>query len=333
MTETLTTATPSDLSTCEGEPISVLEAIQPHGCLLVCALPSWIVQAVSVNTGAILGRDARHFLGRMLDTVLPDKTVHDLRNVLQAAMMSGGTERLLNQPIDDGPERYDLTIHMAAANAVVDIIPRKGAEALTADPIVLVKSMIGRLRRAPTLERCLQLAASQVRAVTGYDRVVVYKFLPDGSGQVVAEALRSGLPPFRGLCYSASEIPAEARALYRRQWLRMVPDVAQSPVALITHSGCEADLSLSTLRSPSPICREYPSNMDPAATLTISVLVGEALWGLIACHHGAPRRVSSSTCAVAELFGQIFSLQIEAREQAQKLALAAQPAQADEVSP
>lgn len=325
------TAVP-DLSTCERERIPVSDAIQPYGCLLVCALPSWIVQAVSANAGGVLGRDAQDILGRTLDAVLPGKTVHDLRNVLQASMMSGGAERLLDQAIGDGPERYDLTVHMAAANAVVDIIPRQGAEALTADPIVLVKSMIGRLRRAPTLERFLHLAASQVRAVTGYDRVMVHKFMPDGSGQVLAEALRSGLPPFLGLCYSASDIPAEARALYRRQWLRMVPDVAQSPVPLITHSECEADVSLSTLRCLSPAHREHPSSMDPAATLTISVMVGDALWGLIACHHGSTRRMSSSTCAVAELFGQILSLQIEVKEQAQELALAAQPAQTHEVA-
>jgi len=325
------TAVP-DLSACERERIPVSNALQRYGCLLVCALPSWIVQAVSANAGDVLGRDAQDLLGQTLDAILPGTTVHDLRNVLQASMVSGGAERLLDQLIDDGAERYDLTVHMAAANAIVEIIPRKGAEALTADPVVLVKSMIGRLRRAPTLERFLHLAASQVRAVTGYDRVMVYKFMPDGSGQVVAEALRSGLPPFLGLCYSASDIPAEARGLYRRQWLRMVPDVAQSPVPLIGHSECEADLSLSTLRCLSPVCREYPSNMDPAATLTISVMVGDALWGLIACHHGAPRRISSSTCAVAELFGQIFSLQIEVKEQAQELALAAQPAQTDEVT-
>ncbi len=313
-----------DLSVCERERIHMPGAIQPFGCLLFCALPTWVVQAASGNIHDYLGRDAEALIGVTLDTVLPEKTLHDLRNVLQASMVSGGAERLFDQPVDDGPERYDLTVHMAAANAIVEILPRKGADTMATDPITLVKSMVGRLKRAPTAERFLHLAAHQVRAVTGYDRVMVYKFLPDGTGEVKAEALRSGLRPFLGLRYPASDIPAQARALYRRQWLRMIPDVNYRPVPLVARleSETEADLSLATLRSVSPVHLEYLRNMQSHATLTISLMAGDALWGLIACHHSSPRRISSSTCAAAELFGQIFSLQIEAKEQAGELMLA-----------
>ncbi|RYB02024.1 HWE histidine kinase domain-containing protein [Lichenibacterium ramalinae] len=323
-TETPTVPPPlPDLSACERERIHMPGAIQPYGCLLFCTLPSWVVRAVSANAGQLLGREAEAMLDATLDTLLPEKTLHDLRNVLQASMVSGGAERLIDQPIDDGPDRYDLTVHMAASNAVVEIIPRKGADTLATDPITLVKSMVGRLKRAPTLERFLHLAAHQVRAVTGFDRVMVYKFLPDGTGEVRAEALRSGLTPFLGLRYPASDIPAQARALYRRQWLRLIPDVNYQPVPLLARSGAaaEADLSLAALRSVSPVHLEYLRNMDSHATLTISLMVGDALWGLIACHHSSPRRISSSTCAAAELFGQIFSLQIEAKEQARELML------------
>ena len=268
-----------DLSACERERIHMPGAIQPHGCLLFCALPSWIVRAVSANAGDFLGRDADSMLDATLDMLLPNKTLHDLRNVLQASMVSGGAERLLDQPIDGGEERYDITVHMSASNAVVEIVPRKGADTLATDPITLVKSMVGRLKRAPTLERFLHLAAHQVRAVTGFDRVMVYKFLPDGTGEVMAEALRSGLPPFLGLRYPASDIPAQARALYRRQWLRLIPDVDYTPVPLLarTESGVEADLSLATLRSVSPVHLEYLRNMDSHATLTISLMTGDTL--------------------------------------------------------
>ncbi len=325
-TETLTAAaTLSDPSACTREPIHLPGAIQPYGFLLVCILPSWAIRAVSANAGNVFGQEAHSLLDQTLDAVLPGKTVHDLRNVLQASMVSGGAERLLDQAIDDGPERYDLAVYMAASDAVIEIVPRKGADALTSDPIVLVKSMIGRLKRAPTLDRFLHLAASQIRAVTGYDRVMIYKFLPDGSGEVLAEALRSGLPPCLGLRYLALDGP-QARPSDRRQWLRMVPDASSSLVPLIGRSDAafEADLSLSALRSEPPAHLEYLRNMDAAATLTISVMAGDKPWGSIACHHGSPRRMSSSTCALAELFGQIFSLQIEAKEQAERLALAAQ---------
>ena len=315
-----------DLSACERERIHMPGAIQPHGCLLFCSLPSWVVSTVSANAGQFLGREAEALIDTTLDSILPAKTVHDLRNVLQASMVSGGAERLLDQPIDDGPARFDLTVHMAASNAVVEIVPRRGADTLATDPITLVKSMVGRLKRAPTLERFLTLAANQVRAVTGFDRVMIYKFLADGSGEVKAEALRSGLKPFLGLRYPASDIPSQARALYRKQWLRLIPDVGYRPVPLLarSESAADADLSLAALRSVSPVHIEYLKNMDSHATLTISLMAGDTLWGLIACHHSSPRRISSSTCAAAELFGQIFSLQIEAKEQARELLLAAE---------
>ena len=330
-TETPTVAPPSpDLSACERERIHMPGAIQPHGCLIFCALPSWVVRAVSANAETFLGRSPEQMLDATLDTLLPNKTLHDLRNVLQASMVSGGAERLLDQSIDNGSERYDLTVHMAASDAVVEIVPRKGADTLATDPITLVKSMVSRLKRAPTLERFLQLAANQVRAVTGFDRVMVYKFLSDGTGEVKAESLRSGLPPFLGLRYPASDIPAQARALYRRQWLRLIPNVDYEPVPLLARSdlAVEADLSLAALRSVSPVHLEYLRNMDSHATLTISLMTGDTLWGLIACHHSSPRRISSSTCATAELFGQIFSLQIEAKEQARELTRAAELRQA-----
>ena len=315
-----------DLSSCERERIHLPGAIQPYGCLLLCALPTWTISTVSANAGRFFGRASEDLLDQPLDVVMPGKAVHDLRNVLQSSMVSAGAERLLDVPIDEGPERYDLTVHMSAANAIVEIVPRKGANTLATDPVVLVKSMIGQLRRASTLERFLQLAAHQVRAVTGFDRVMIYKFSPDASGQVMAEALRSGLPPFVNLRYPASDIPAQARALYKRQWLRLIPDVNYTPEALIggSESSVEADLSLASLRSVSPVHLEYLRNMGSNATLTISLMAGDALWGLIACHHAVPRRISTSICAAVELFGQIFSQQIDAKEQARELQHGAQ---------
>ncbi len=316
----------TDITGCDRERIHMPGLIQPHGCLLGCILPGWTVCTVSANAGQYVGAEPDELIGRPLDGVLPHKTVHDLRNVLQAAMVSGSAERLIDVAIGPTEARYDLTLHFAGAQAVIEIVPRDGADTLTADPVILVKSMIGRLKRAPTLERFLALAAGQVRAVTGFDRVMIYKFLPDESGQVLAESLRSGLTPYLGLRYPATDIPAQARELYRRQWLRTIPDAHYDPVPLVQDLSrvADIDLSLASLRSVSPVHRQYMRNMGTRASLTISLMDGERLWGLIACHHESPRRISSSTCAAAELFAQIFSLQIEAKEQARGLLYAAQ---------
>lgn len=319
-------ATPPDLATCDAEPIHLSGAVQPHGALIACDLSSWIVTDASSNAAAFLGLDAAaDVLGRPADTIMHGEILHDLRNTLQGAMISGSAERLIGIVPGAGRRRADIAIHASNGKAIIEITDHDGADTTATDPIVLVKSMVGRLKRAPTLARFLQMAASQVRSVTGYDRVMIYRFRPDESGEVVAEALRPGVEPFLGLRYPASDIPAQARALYHRQWLRMIADVQYDPVPILAEpgqgeSGEPLDLSLATLRSVSPVHLEYLRNMGSAATLTVSLLMGDRLWGLIACHHEAPRRIAASTCAAAEMFGQILSLQIEAREAADEQA-------------
>ena len=307
-----------DLDTCALEPIHIPGAIQPHGTLIVCSVPDWTVSHAAVNAVELLapGTSLASLFGRALDGIVSGRIVHDLRNVLQTAMASHTAERLGGVDLGSGRGTYDIVVHGTNSGVILEFIPPT-ATADSIDPTTLVKTMISRLGRAPTLERFLRLAVQQVRAITGFDRVMVYKFLPGGTGQVVAEALRAGLPPFMDLHYPASDIPAQARDLYLRQWLRLIPDVDYVPVPLKAGPGVDdqpLDLSLAALRSVSPIHLEYMRNMGSRATLTISLLQNGALWGLIACHHTVPRRLPTGALAACELFGQIFSLQIEAKE-------------------
>jgi light-regulated signal transduction histidine kinase (bacteriophytochrome)/CheY-like chemotaxis protein len=146
---------------------------------------------------------------------------------------------------------------------------------------------------------------------------MVYRFHPDGSGEVIAEVARKGLETFLGLHYPASDIPQQARALYTRNWLRIIADIDAKPVPLVstaTHSASLLDLSMSTLRSVSPIHVEYLQNMGVGASMSISILRDGKLWGLFACHHYSQHHVSFERRTAAELFGQMFSWIIETRE-------------------
>ena len=322
----------NDLSICDREPIHIPGSIQPHGFLVACGIQSWVVTHVSENIETGLGRPACDLLGKPIDDLLSDRVVHDLRNTLQASMVSGSAETLANVEVA-GLGLCDISIHMSGDTAVLEIVPKAGGSAETITPLVLIRSMLARLKRAPTLDRALSLAASQLRAVTGFDRVLMYKFLENGSGQVIAEAVRSGLQPFLGLHYPASDIPRQARDLYLRQWLRAIPQVDYQPAQLLaieTAAGVPLDLSLATLRSVSPIHLEYLRNMGSAATLTISLITQGRLWGLISCHHEVPRRLAASTSSVCELFGQMFSLQIEAKEQERELSYISRSREAHE---
>ena len=307
-----------DLSVCAREPIHLSGAVQPYGCLIGCDLSTWAVAIASNNAVAMLGlAHGVSLIGQPIDALLDAKLLHDARNLLQGAMVSGTAERLIGIRIAPDKPPMDLAVHASDTQALLEFTWHEGADTGASDAILLVKSMTGRLKRAPNLARFLQMAAGQVRSVTGYDRVMIYRFLPDHSGEVVGEAIRPGLPPFMGLRYPASDIPEQARALYRRQWLRMIVDVDYVPAPIEVDPSIDptgVDLSLATLRSVSPVHLEYLRNMGSAATLTVSLMAGDRLWGLIACHHEVPRRIAGSTCAAAEMFGQIISLQIEARE-------------------
>ena len=303
--------------------------------MIVCAMPAWAITHVSANVDAILGLGLpQTLLGKAVDDVLPGKLVHDLRNTLQAAMVSNTAEILPDVVVASDGSRFDVAVHMNDQNVLFEFLPREGAQAPSSAPLALVRSMLSRLKKAPTLERGLVLSANQIRAVTGFDRVMIYQFLEDGSGRVVAEALRSGLTPFLGLRYPQSDIPAQAREIYKKHWVRAIPDVDYVASPIVADQNGLApqalDLSLATLRSVSPIHVEYLKNMGSRATLTISLVTGDTLWGLIACHHEAPRRLAVSTGSACEFFGQILSLQIEAKEQERELSYIAKSREAHE---
>ena len=133
----------------------------------------------------------------------------------------------------------------------------------------------------------------------------------------MAEACKSGIGSFLGLNYPASDIPRQARTLYKRNLVRVIRDVNSEPVPVIPAidaSGKRLDLSLSILRSVSPIHIEYLRNMGVAASLSISIVVDDELWGLFACHNYSPRSPTFERRSVCELFAQMFSMRLESRE-------------------
>lgn len=319
-----------DLSACEREPLHNLGAIQPYGYLVAFALPAWTVAHVSENLCPALGLELEEVVGARIEAIFPPRVIHDLRNALQASMISGFAERLAGVAAGSEanalPGVYDAVVHSAGQVAIVELVPASGADTPRLDPTSLVKTIVDRLRRAPTLTAFLSLAARQIRAITGFDRVMIYRFLEDQSGQVVAEALRPGLPPFLHLRYPASDIPSQARALFARQRLRMIPNVAYAPVPIwpkLMADQRPVDLSLSALRDVSRFHIQYLKNMGSAATLTVSIMEGERLWGLVACHHETPRRISATTGASVELLAEVLSAQVEAKTQRDENAAAA----------
>ncbi|MFW5661906.1 MAG: HWE histidine kinase domain-containing protein, partial [Oceanicaulis sp.] len=217
-------------------------------------------------------------------------------------------ERLFGlTPLGDGA-LYDLAMHRSDRLVVLEFEP--GAQRGRIDHTSYVRPLIERIRGSDRVEQLCAGAVRQIQALTGFDRVMAYRFHGDASGEVIAESAAPGMEPYLGLRYPASDIPKQARALYERNMLRIITDVngALSPIhADAETKGAPLDLSLGTLRAVSPMHVQYLKNMGVAASMSISILKRGKLWGLIACHHREPRRLDLAVRAAAELFGQLFS--------------------------
>ena len=303
----------AELTLCDLEPITRLERIQSFGFLMAIS-KDWVVTRASLNLGQFIDTDATVVLGKPLDAMVDAEALHDIRNRLTGLSATGGTERLFGIPLIVGRPYLDLAVHYVGNLCILE------GEAAgldnQKDAASMVRKMLARLGKQPSLEAFHGDAARQVRAMTGFDRVMIYRFEPAGSGEVIAEATAAGADSFLGLHYPASDIPVQARALYVRNPFRIIADVQSPAVPLIAGAAdCAVplDLSLAITRAVSPVHLEYLRNMGVGASLSISILVDGALWGLIVCHHRTPRLPSFVVRTAAELFGQMYSMTLESR--------------------
>ncbi|MBX4859195.1 GAF domain-containing protein [Rhizobium leguminosarum bv. viciae] len=305
---------PVDLTNCDREPIHQLGSVQPFGFLLAIST-DWIVMRASANLVEFLDVAQSDAIGRPVVSVITPEALHAIRNKLTTLRGPDVVERIFGIALMPGQDRFDLAVHLNEGQVIIEgercQEDRRDAASLS------MRSMMSRLDHTETLEAFFREGARQARALTGFDRVMVYRFDEGGSGEVVAEAARAGIGSFLGLHYPASDIPVQARALYLRNLFRIIADVDAVAVPILPQldeHGQPLDLSMSVLRSVSPIHIEYLKNMGVGASLSISIVVDGRLWGLFACHHYGPRLPSAQSRSTAELFGQMFASRLESRE-------------------
>ncbi|MFJ3076581.1 HWE histidine kinase domain-containing protein [Pseudomonas sp. NPDC087029] len=298
-----------NLTNCDREPIQIPGSIQPHGCLLACNASASIILRHSANSQAMLGV-ASELNGQRLEAVIGSEAAHTLRNSLARVKEASRPALSFGVVVASG-QAFDVSAHIYKGTVILEFEP---SGASIAEPVELVRTVIAQLREIERSDKLIQDTARRVRALLGYDRVMIYQLGPDGAGKVVAEARRSGLESFLGQYFPASDIPQQARALYLRNPVRIISDARFKTVPIVPVldlSGEPLDLSYAHLRSVSPIHCEYLSNMGVGASMSISVIVDGALWGLIACHHYAPRSLAMGQRVAAEMFGEFFSLHLQ----------------------
>lgn len=305
-----------DLTNCDREPIHIIGRIQSFGLLLAVS-PEWIITHASRNITDHVGREAETLIGCSAREILDDTAIHTLRTRLQLLATPEATERVFGLDLFGDGRLFDIALHISGRSIVLE------AEAGNTEPfhhyINYVRPMAERVKHGGTTLKMCEIAARQLRALTGIDRVMVYRFSEDGSGEVIAESRANGIDGFLGLHFPATDIPAQARALYMRNLLRIIGDIDDPTIDIVPQRdpyGNALDLTMSTLRAISPIHIEYLRNMGVRASLSVSIMRDGKLWGLFACHHYQPLKLSYPLRTAVELFGELFAYMLDQSENA-----------------
>ncbi|MDY6882353.1 MAG: HWE histidine kinase domain-containing protein [Pseudomonadota bacterium] len=306
---------PDELSSlvteCDKEPIHLLGKIQNHGFMVILD-SAGVVTYLSKNASHYLNDSATDLMGSLFWERLDRPQIHAIRSAHSQAVILGKSVYLHSISVPFSDNIFDLCIHQSGEFVVIEF---ESGE-LTGKYDGLVSALMTQMSVTVELNDLYKGVVESVRTATGFDRVMIYQFLTDGSGEVIAESAHSDTSTFLGLRYPASDIPRQARALYKKNLIRTISDVNGETHPIMGREGetvTSIDLSSSRLRAVSEIHIHYLKNMGVGASMSISLIVEGKLWGLVACHHNSQKVLPGRLVAQLELFAEIFSLELSRR--------------------
>ncbi len=312
-----------DLTNCDLEPIHVPAAIQPHGVLFALHEDGLICHQVSNNTSEFLGISATDLLGNSIAPVLGPEQTEAFRQTLSTSELQARNPMKLMVPAGNGKDRLvNGIVHRHKGILFLELEPCDGNVESPLRAFQRFQSAMVRLQRTENVSQLWRVVVEEVKSILEFDRVMVYRFDRDGHGEVIEEEVVEGRDKYIGLHYPASDIPQQARLLYSINYIRHIPDVSYKTAQLIPlifpPSKELTDMSFCTLRSVSPLHIEYLQNMGVSASLSVSLIAGVSLWGLIACHNYTPKFVPYEMRSACEMLGQLVSLRATALESMQE---------------
>jgi chemotaxis family two-component system sensor kinase Cph1 len=304
-----------DLLSCADEPIHIPGSIQPHGVLLYFRADGQL-EGWSANATAVMSTPPRAGLS-FRGLGLPAETVEHIQCCIDALndVSSEGDTAPGVASVTVGVHEYDCIVHAYQHRILAEFEVRTVPATDVAMFAVKAHSSIDHLRRQKTVTGLMDIAVKRIRDMTGFDRVMAYRFRQDDSGDVMAEDCRADMAPYLGQRYPASDIPAQARRLYVLNTLRMIADIGYRSVPMLgAPGGPPLDMSFAVLRSVSPIHVEYLQNMGVGASMSVSIVINGRLWGLIACHHNASKQVPYAIRMAADVLAQVLASTIQSIE-------------------
>ncbi|AYL97546.1 ATP-binding protein [Mucilaginibacter celer] len=307
-----------DLTNCDREPIHIPGKIQSHGFLIAVNSKSYNISYVSKNVEAFTGLEATGLLGKNIadfeQQLEISGDIASLQQLLNLAKVTKTSDTINPLAIDVKGTSYNLIISHSVNDLVLEFEPTESD--LGYDIQKIIGRSVSEILSGKNLNILLQNAAFEIKKIINYDRVMIYKFNEDGHGEVTAEVKNDNLEPFLGLHYPASDIPKQARELYKINLTRIIADVNSESSAIITYQdqATPLDLTHSGLRAVSPIHIQYLKNMGVESSFSISLIAHGELWGLVACHNYSPRFIDYKSRDASKLIGHILSSALEYRQ-------------------
>ena len=312
------------LADCASEQLHLSGRIQAHGALVAADLQDRRVTYASANTAELIGAEpGRLFDSPMMSIFSPDEQPR-LEQAIEETGYRPSSPDLYGMRLAAAVDgKVDVILHRVGGQIVVEIERAHEDEQANLVPVLYASQTVGEATSVPEVEVAV---ASAVRALTGFDRAMVYRFHDDEHGEIVAEDRLPGLVEYLGHHFPASDIPSQARQIYTRKASRYIPDVDEGDVVVIASphmASTNLDLSRAALRSVSPLHLEYMRNMNTAASVSFSMADGGRLTRLVSCTSESPRWLSRARRRSCELVVRQAKLQVSAAEQISRLSDAA----------
>jgi two-component system, chemotaxis family, sensor kinase Cph1 len=287
-----------DLNNCDREPIHLIGTSQSNGVIIACDRKDLKITHCSENSGELLGIDSEKLLGNPISILLPEAFSSSFPDIR--------LKKQLLPEIDLNGAKFLIIAHRSEDSIILDFEPL-GAKRSAVNFQKQLSRILNELNSSKTIEDLTLKAASLVKSVFRYDRVMIYQFDEEWNGEVIAEEKEEELESWLGLRYPSTDIPKPSRELFLKQDIRIISDVNYDPARIISLDNNPLDLSLSELRGVSPIHIEYLKNMGVGASLTAAIIIKGKLWGLLACHHYSRKFINYYQRQSVKFLTQIYT--------------------------
>lgn len=308
-----------DAEFCGKVPLHQTNLIQPHGILLIVAKEDLNILQVSENCTNLIGKPAMEVAGTPLSHYITAGETA-LLHAHFSIPVEGKVPLLFTFEQHGGLKKF-LALVQAQPGYYIIEIEKEPVSAENSFVVIYqeLKFAIAAIETATTIDEAARIVVQELKRISSFDKVMVYRFDEAWNGTVIAEAMEAGMDSYLGLKFPASDIPKQARDMYRKNAYRFIPDAAYTPVRLYPVlnpvTGGFTDLTDSNLRSVAGVHIEYLRNMNVAASMSTRIMKDGELWGLIACHHRSAKFFSYHLCALFELLSTIISAKVASLEQ------------------